>query len=158
VTRPLTLPRWTVRSLSRCSGASEAQPLFDGYRSQEPLDIVAIASAVSALSRLISGRPDILEIDVNPFIAYPDGAMAVDALVRLDGSHSRSSQKRPDSATVEPFFNPASMAVIGASRSPGKGGNIILRNLQKAGFKGAIHPINPHGQGNPRHAHLCQSM
>jgi len=55
-------------------------------RSQGPLDIVAIASAVSALSQLISGRPDILEIDVNPFIAYPDGAMAVDALVRLDAA------------------------------------------------------------------------
>ena len=125
--------------LSRLRGAA----LLDGYRAQEPLDLVAIAGAVSALSRLISGRPDILEIDMNPFIAYQDGAVAVDALVRLDGSHSRSSQKRFDRVTVAPFFNPASIAVIGASRRPGKGGNIILRNLQKAGFKGAIHPINP---------------
>ncbi|RPH85963.1 MAG: hypothetical protein EHM66_05120, partial [Deltaproteobacteria bacterium] len=117
--------------------------LLDGYRSREPLDIVAIAGAVSALSCLISNRTDILEIDVNPFIAYPDGAVAVDALVRLDGSRSPSSRKHPDPATVAPFFNPSSMAVIGASRSPGKGGNIILRNLQKAGFKGAIYPINP---------------
>ena len=140
--------------LRRLRGAA----LLDGYHSQEPLDIVAIASAVSALSRLISGRPDILEIDVNPFIAYKDGAMAVDALVRLDGSHSRSSQKRPDPVTVAPFFNPASMAVIGASRSPGKGGNIILRNLQKAGFKGAIHPINPTVKeilGLPSYARVC---
>lgn len=140
--------------LQRLRGAA----LLDGYHSQEPLDIVAIASAVSALSRLISGRPDILEIDVNPFIAYKDGAMAVDALVRLDGSHSRSSQKRPDPVTVAPFFNPASMAVIGASRSPGKGGNIILRNLQKAGFKGAIHPINPTVKeilGLPSYARVC---
>ena len=140
--------------LRRLRGAA----LLDGYRFQEPLDIVAIASAVSALSRLISGRPDILEIDVNPFIAYPDGAVAVDALVRLDGNHSRPSQKRPDPATVAPFFNPASMAVIGASRSPGKGGNIILRNLQKAGFKGSIHPINPTVReilGMPSYARVC---
>ncbi|MGD0168535.1 MAG: acetate--CoA ligase family protein, partial [Smithella sp.] len=125
--------------LRRLRGAA----LLDGYRAQEPLDLVAIAGAVSALSRLISGHPDILEIDVNPFIAYQDGAVAVDALVRLGGSHSISSQKRFDRVTVAPFFNPASIAVIGASRRPGKGGNIILRNLQKAGFKGAIHPINP---------------
>jgi len=117
--------------------------LLDGYRAQEPLDIVAITAAVSSLSRLIANRTDILEIDVNPFIAYPDGAVAVDALVRLDGSRSPSSRKRPDPATIAPFFNPSSMAVIGASRSLGKGGNIILRNLQKAGFKGAIYPINP---------------
>lgn len=117
--------------------------LFNGYRLQEPLDIEAIAASIEALSRLIAGRPDILEIDVNPFIVYPDGAVAVDALVRLDKSPSASSRKRPDPTTVAPFFNPSSMAVIGASRSPGKGGNIILRNLQKAGFRGAIHPINP---------------
>ena len=50
------------------------------------------------------------------------------------------------------------MAVIGASRSPGKGGNIILRNLLKAGFKGAIHPINPTVReilGMPSYARVC---
>ncbi|MDP2854641.1 MAG: acetate--CoA ligase family protein [Smithellaceae bacterium] len=129
----------TLAMLRRLKGIA----LLDGYRGQEPLDIVAISRAISALSRLISERPDILEIDVNPFIAYPDGAVAVDALVRLDSSPSTPIRKRPDPATVAPFFNPSSMAVIGASRSPGKGGNIILRNLQKAGFKGALHPINP---------------
>lgn len=129
-----------ARAMLRCLRGSA---LFDGYRSQEALDINAIAGALSALSRLISERPDILEIDVNPFIAYPDGAMAVDALVRLGGVHSKSVRKHPEPATVAPFFNPGSIAIIGASRSPGKGGNIILRNLQKAGFRGAIHPINP---------------
>jgi len=120
--------------------------LLDGYRSQEPLDLASVAEAVSSLSRLISERPDIVEIDVNPFIAYPDGAAAVDALVRLDGARAASPRKRPDPKTLAPFFNPVSMAVIGASRSPGKGGNIILRNLRRAGFQGAIHPINPTGK------------
>ena len=117
--------------------------LLDGYRSREPLDVAAIAKSLSALSRLIADRPDIAEIDINPFIAYPQGAVAVDALVRLDGASPAPSRKRPGPATVAPFFQPSSMAVIGASRSPGKGGNIILRNLQKAGFKGALYPINP---------------
>lgn len=121
----------------------KGKALLDGYRSQKPLDVDAIATAVAALSRLISENPDILEIDVNPFMAYPDRAVAVDALVRLDTDPYKSTRKHPAPETVAPFFNPASIAVIGASRSPGKGGNIILRNLQKAGFKGAIHPINP---------------
>ena len=124
-------------------GRLEGVALLRGYRGQAPLDIPAIAAAVSALSRLIAERPDIQEIDVNPLIAYPDGAVAVDALVRLDGPPAAALRKRPDPATAAPFFQPSSMAVIGASRSPGKGGNIILRNLQKAGFKGAIYPINP---------------
>jgi len=125
--------------LRRLKGAA----LLDGYRSREPLDVAAIAKSLSALSRLIADRPDIAEIDINPFIAYPQGAVAVDALVRLDGASPAPSRKRPSPATVAPFFQPSSMAVIGASRSPGKGGNIILRNLQKAGFKGVLYPINP---------------
>jgi acyl-CoA synthetase (NDP forming) len=125
--------------LQRLKGAV----LLNGYRAQKPMDIISIAGTIAALSRLISERPDILEIDINPFIAYPSGAVAVDALVRIDGNPTPASRKRLDPATVAPFFNPKSMAVIGASRSPGKGGNIILRNLLKAGFKGAIHPINP---------------
>ncbi len=125
--------------LNRLKGAA----LLKGYRGQAPLDTTAIASAVSSLSRLIAERPDILEIDVNPLIATPAGVVAVDALVRLDGSPAAATRKHPDPATAAPFFQPSSMAVIGASKSPGKGGNIILRNLQKAGFKGAIYPINP---------------
>lgn len=132
-----------ITTARRMLGRLKGKALLDGYRSQKPLDVDAIAGAVSALSRLISERPDVLEIDVNPLIAYPEGAVAVDALIRLDGSHAKSSHKRTNPETVAPFFSPASVAVIGASRSPGKGGNIILRNLQKAGFKGAIHPINP---------------
>ena len=125
--------------IRRLKGAA----LLEGYRSQKPLDINAIVNAISALSKLISERTDIVEIDVNPLIAYPNGAVAVDALVRLDGSPSKAARKHPDSATMASFFSPASVAVIGASRSSGKGGNIILRNLLKAGFKGPIYPINP---------------
>ena len=41
------------------------------------------------------------------------------------------------------FFNPKSIAVIGASRSPEKVGSIVLRNIINSGFKGDIYPINP---------------
>jgi len=41
------------------------------------------------------------------------------------------------------IFNPASIAVIGASDDPRKYGHEILKNLIEGGFQGAIHPINP---------------
>ncbi len=41
------------------------------------------------------------------------------------------------------FFHPASVAVIGASESPGKLGHEILKNLIEGGFPGALYPINP---------------
>ena len=44
--------------------------------------------------------------------------------------------------SLDKFFNPKSVAVIGASRTPGKLGYTILENL-KLSFNGKIYPINP---------------
>ncbi|MEM1606602.1 MAG: acetate--CoA ligase [Candidatus Bathyarchaeia archaeon] len=41
------------------------------------------------------------------------------------------------------FFNPRSIAVIGASRDPSKVGHRVFRNIVEAGFKGALYPVNP---------------
>ncbi len=44
---------------------------------------------------------------------------------------------------LDNFFNPKSIAVIGASRTPGKVGYDILKNLIQYGYQGAVYPINP---------------
>jgi acetyltransferase len=41
------------------------------------------------------------------------------------------------------FFEPESIAVVGASRQPGKVGYTIVQNLIEAGFVGPIYPVNP---------------
>jgi acetyl coenzyme A synthetase (ADP forming)-like protein len=41
------------------------------------------------------------------------------------------------------FFNPGSIAVVGASRKPGKVGYDILRNIIQHGYKGSVYPVNP---------------
>lgn len=43
----------------------------------------------------------------------------------------------------ESFFEPSSVAIVGASRTPGKVGHDTLKNLIDAGFPGPIYPINP---------------
>ncbi|RLE64121.1 MAG: acetyl CoA synthetase [Thermoprotei archaeon] len=44
---------------------------------------------------------------------------------------------------LEKLFTPKSIAVIGASRTPGKIGYEILSNLMEYGFPGKIYPVNP---------------
>src|SRR4030043_211046 len=44
------------------------------------------------------------------------------------------------------FFEPKSVAVIGASGTPGKAGNEILVDLVANGYPGRIFPINPSGE------------
>jgi len=43
------------------------------------------------------------------------------------------------------FFEPKSVVVIGASGTPGKPGNDVIRNILANGFKGEIHLVNPKG-------------
>lgn len=41
------------------------------------------------------------------------------------------------------FFNPKTVAIIGASRDQKKIGHVIYRNLVEGNFKGRIYPVNP---------------
>ena len=41
------------------------------------------------------------------------------------------------------FFSPTSIAVVGASPTPGKPSHVILESLKRIGYQGAIYPVNP---------------
>lgn len=48
-------------------------------------------------------------------------------------------------ASLRPFFEPQSVAVVGASRDTKSIGGRILGNIIAAGFRGAVYPVNPKG-------------
>jgi acyl-CoA synthetase (NDP forming) len=48
-------------------------------------------------------------------------------------------------AHLEKFFEPQSVAVIGASSTPHKAGNDVLRNILSNGYSGKLYPVNPKG-------------
>ena len=58
--------------------------VLDGVRGRRGIDRAAIAEMLVALGRLGAERKDVLEVDLNPVIALPSGALAVDALVVLE--------------------------------------------------------------------------
>lgn len=45
--------------------------------------------------------------------------------------------------TLDYLFKPNTLALVGASKNPGKWGFLILMNLLLGGFEGKIYPINP---------------
>jgi acetate---CoA ligase (ADP-forming) len=59
--------------------------LLRGVRGRPPVDRGALVAMLVALGRLGLERPDVLEVDLNPVIASPAGALAVDALVVIEG-------------------------------------------------------------------------
>ncbi|HUS78635.1 MAG TPA: acetate--CoA ligase [Patescibacteria group bacterium] len=47
---------------------------------------------------------------------------------------------------LDALFNPKSVAIIGASRTPGKVGHVLTRNVLESGYPGDIIPINPNAE------------
>ena len=64
-------------------------------------------------------------------------ALTGDALERFE-----SRERTAAAAALRHVLEPASVAVIGASRSPDSVGGRIVANLIEAGFKGRLHPVN----------------
>lgn len=66
--------------------ALKGRALLAGYRGRPAVDIPALAKAVTQIGQLIQSCPDIVEIDVNPLVAYPPGTapLALDALIITD--------------------------------------------------------------------------
>ncbi len=59
-------------------------PLLDGYRAAPPCDLQAIEEVLLRVSAMVEAHPEIAELDCNPLIARPDGAVIVDARVRVE--------------------------------------------------------------------------
>ncbi len=55
--------------------------LIAGYRGQPPVDENALADCLLAVARMAENNPKLIEIDMNPVVAYPDGILVVDARI-----------------------------------------------------------------------------
>ena len=69
-----------VAEIGKLKGAR----LLGGLRGAPPVDVAAVADVVVKVAALMRERPEIREIDINPLIAYPQGVLALDALIVAD--------------------------------------------------------------------------
>lgn len=89
--------------------------------------------AFATRSRLSTlARPGIV-VAPNPYMSSHAGRVAAVA----------PEQTGPTSDSLRPFFEPRSVAVVGASRRPGTVGAAIFHNLVAGGFRGRAFPVNP---------------
>ena len=59
-------------------------PALRGARGELPVDLAALAHVIVRFSRLAADVPELAEMELNPLIAGPAGAVAVDARARLE--------------------------------------------------------------------------
>jgi acyl-CoA synthetase (NDP forming) len=65
-------------------------PLLDGFRGAPRADVGAVEDIVTRVAALAAAHPEIVELDCNPVVAGHDGAVIVDARIRLAPAPARA--------------------------------------------------------------------
>jgi len=88
--------REMVRSLA-------TYPLLQGFRRTAPVDVDALEMTLLRVSAMVEAHPEIIELDCNPVIVLPDGAIVVDARVRIEAPPTpRTAGGSPGDASRRP--------------------------------------------------------
>jgi len=72
----------TEATVARMLSGLRIAPLLDGWRGQPPVDKEALVETVLRLASLCA-EGEIVELDINPLLARPDGVIGLDAFLRL---------------------------------------------------------------------------
>ena len=64
-------------------------PLLEGYRNAARADVAALEQVLLRMSAMVEAHPEIVEMDCNPVIVLPAGAVVVDARVRVEAPERR---------------------------------------------------------------------
>lgn len=134
--RILPLDEQTIREMIK---EINGYPLIQGYRGMKPKDEEALVAAIIAINRFFEENTDVIEFDINPLRLYENGALAVDARIIISDEivDVKKTERMP--VPME-YFNPRSIAVIGASQDSSKMGYAVMHNLLH--FPGQLYPVN----------------
>ncbi len=60
--------------------------LLAAYRNLPAVDLGAVTGVLLAVSQMLADLPEIAELDINPLVAHPAGAIALDARIRVSAA------------------------------------------------------------------------
>ncbi len=121
------------------------------FRGEAAVDMDALSQILVRLGEIGLKYKDIHAIDINPLKIRPDGKpVVVDALITLSGAKeqyfpTQLKELSKKNKNLNQFFKPESVAIIGASNTPGKAGYVVIQNILANGYAGEIYPVNPKG-------------
>ncbi len=119
--------------------------ILKGYRGQPPVSEEMLVDLLMRANRLgidLGGKFE--SVDFNPILVWEDQHRVLDFKV-IWHSQAKPAPRvtPPNTQHLENFFRANSVALIGASATPGKIGNAVLDSLLKYEYQGVVFPINP---------------
>lgn len=100
----LELPPLNMRLAEALIDRTKVSRLLSGYRGRPAANRDQLALTLIKVSQLICDLPEVVDLDINPLLAYPGGVLALDARVRVapaSGSASARLAIRPYPTELE---------------------------------------------------------
>ena len=130
-----------------------------GFRGRRPVSEKLVVDLLLNAARFGLALGDRLDaVDLNPVLVWEDRHVVIDSKVVLaDRPAAKApgaaatgataarplSRRPPDTSHLATFFAADSVAVVGASDTPGKIGHAVLDSLAKHEYRGRVYPVNP---------------
>ncbi|PQO40725.1 acetate--CoA ligase alpha subunit [Blastopirellula marina] len=99
----LELPPVNERLARRMLESLRIWPLLKGYRGGPGVDVDKLIEVLIRMSYLVADFPEIQELDINPLLATPHGAVALDARIMLDRSVRLNPPRRFSHLAIRPY-------------------------------------------------------
>jgi acyl-CoA synthetase (NDP forming) len=81
---------FTIPPLSRTEALDvvrgiRGRKLLEGVRGEKPIDLAGLAEVLLRIAQLVEHHPELVELDINPFVASPEpgASKAVDVRIRV---------------------------------------------------------------------------
>ncbi|MEZ5282051.1 MAG: bifunctional acetate--CoA ligase family protein/GNAT family N-acetyltransferase [Acidimicrobiales bacterium] len=97
----VALPPLNSVLTDRLINRTKVSRLLDAFRDRPAVDRSAVIDVLMSVSDLVCEMPEIVELDINPLFAGPDGVVAVDARIRIARPPAREGHY--DHVAIHPY-------------------------------------------------------
>ena len=119
--------------------------ILEDIRGLKPVNLDILSHCLKSLGQIGLDHPAIREIDINPLIVRDGKPVAADALIVLEKPQRQEAEAAQSRGDLDKFFEPGSVAIIGASSTPHKAGNDVIQNILANEYDGNLYLVNPKG-------------
>jgi 3-hydroxypropionyl-CoA synthetase (ADP-forming) len=122
----------------------KGRKILNGYRGLPTISRSMLVDLVLNTARLGMDLGQRLEaVDLNPVMVWENDYRVLDAKVLVHEQEIPALNPRINVRHLDAFFNARSVALIGASATPGKIGNCVFDSLISHEYRGKVYPVNP---------------
>ncbi len=123
----------------------QGYPILQGYRGRPAASeemLIDLLMRANQMGVDLGGKFE--SVDFNPILVWEDQHRVLDFKVLWHPEPKPvPDATSPNTRHLDDFFRAESVALIGASATPGKIGNAVLDSLLKHEYQGRVFPINP---------------